>query len=165
MRETGGEIDDVALLAAAERICMRVQDGLSRWFGPYGSMALVNRALTRAQSEHSALAAVTLSSAHAPRIVGLVESSQAHGAAATVDGIVSMLAALADIIARLIGDDLAINILEQSITVSSASVTATGTGAMSPVAEQDPVDHVHTKQLPVDAKTAGDTRQTVKDHD
>lgn len=113
-RELRGGADDAAVVEAAERVCARVADGLSRWFGPYGSLALITRALVRARAHHPALAGVAATAAHPPCLTGLAESARAHGAKATAEGVVAVLAALAELIGRLIGDDLAASLFEQS---------------------------------------------------
>lgn len=121
--EARGESTDDALVAAAERVCVLVSEGISRWFGPYGSLALVTRALTRAQADHPSLASVTIATESSWRVTGLAESAKTHGANATVEGVVAMLAALTELIGRLIGDDLATNLLEQSVAMAPSSDT------------------------------------------
>jgi hypothetical protein len=114
-RELHGETSDDATVLAAERICVLVTGGLSRWFGQYGSHALVTRALASVQGRHPVLRRVTVTEAH--QVSGLADTVSAHGADATIEGIIAMVAALADLIGRLIGDDLAMLLLEQSTTV------------------------------------------------
>ena len=131
-REAPSDGDDAALLAAVERLCLRVPAGLSRWFGTYGSRALLTRALAKAQEGHPSLAGVTVTSAQSPGVVGLAESALAHGAKTTAEGIVAMLAALADLIGRLIGDDLVPYLLEQSTAASAAGEPEAPGGASAP---------------------------------
>ena len=131
-REVQSDGDDDALLAAAEQLCLRVPDGLSRWFGKYGSRALLTRALAKVQREHPSLAGVTVTSAQSPCFAGLGESARTHGAKTTAEGIVAMLAALADLMGRLIGDDLVPNLLEQSTAASAAGEPEAPGGASAP---------------------------------
>lgn len=119
-RESGGGADDAALVAAAERVCTRLSDGLSRLFGPYGSRALFTRALARAKVAHASLSAVMVSPAPSVCLTGLTESARAHGVKATAAGIIDMVAALGDLIGRLIGDDLAVKLLDQSTAMTPA---------------------------------------------
>jgi hypothetical protein len=112
--------DDAALIASAERICGCVPDGLARWFGPYGSLALVSRALAIAEASHPALAAVSVSTSPAPRLIGVSASAKSYGTAATSDAIITLLATLYELLGRLIGDDMALVLLEQC-AVPSAS--------------------------------------------
>ncbi len=131
-RELAGTSDDAARVAAAERICLRVSEGLSRWFGTFGSRALIARALVRAQASHPALAAVTSADEPAPCLSGLAESARAHGAQAATDGVITLLAALADLIGRLIGDDLAASLLDQSAIVQPINGQAVAVGPPAP---------------------------------
>ena len=131
-REASSDGDDAALLAAAERLCLRVPDGLSRWFGMYGSRALLMRALAKAQRDHPSLSGVSVTDAKSPCVVGLAESAHAHGAKSVAEGIVAVLAALADLVGRLIGDDLVVNLLEQSAAASAAGDPMTPGGASAP---------------------------------
>jgi hypothetical protein len=111
--ESGGNASAESTVAAAERVCVRVTTGLSGWFGPYGSHALITRALATARATHPVLAEVTIS--EEPCLSGLSDTARAHGAPAAAEAIVAVVAALGDLLARLIGDDLAIGLLEQSI--------------------------------------------------
>lgn len=126
-----GDADHGAMVAAAERVCTLMPAGMSRWFGPYGSHALMTRALARAAADHPALATVTVDATRNPCLVGLSESATIHGAEAAIAGAVAMLTALATLIGRLIGDDLAGQILEQSLTSPS---TADAVAATTPAA-------------------------------
>ncbi len=47
--------EPVDTAAAAQRICSLLAGGLARWFGPYGSDALIVRALASSQSTHPVL--------------------------------------------------------------------------------------------------------------
>ncbi|MEO7456550.1 MAG: hypothetical protein ABIY52_09840 [Gemmatimonadaceae bacterium] len=116
--EIHGEMSDDATIVAAEQVCTVVTAGLSRWFGAYGSHALVTRALASVQASHPALRGVAMTEAHC--LVGLAESASAHGAMATREGVVAMFAALADLLGRLIGDELALSLLQQSATLPAA---------------------------------------------
>jgi hypothetical protein len=145
--------DPAGEVAAAERVCAEVQDGLSRWFGPYGSHALVSRALARAQTDHASLASVTISSTPPSRLVGIVQSGDPHGATATLEGIAAVLAALADLIAKLIGYDLANSLLDQCIAMSQNGQTAA-----PPSAGNDQSGHSSAR-----ARATGDVPQTVNE--
>jgi hypothetical protein len=115
-RETPKEAVDAGRIDAAERVCAAVSEGLTRWFGLYGGRVLVTRALARARADHRSLGVVSLASEPSPQLVGLAESARAHGVNTTIEGIEAMLAALFDLIARLIGEDLATSLLEQRST-------------------------------------------------
>ncbi len=122
--EMRGETDEAASVAAGDRTCARVSDGLSRWFGPYGARALVTRAIARAKVDHPVLNGVTFTGESARCLTGLAESARLHGASATAEGLVAMLASLADGLGRLIGNDIAENLLEQCVTGSTPTGAA-----------------------------------------
>jgi hypothetical protein len=134
--ETPPDSGDALLVAGAERVCARVADGLSRSFGPYGSLVLVGRALARAQIDYPSLKGVAFTSAQPPSITGLAESARANGAKAVAEGAVGMVATLTDAIGRLIGDDLAVKLLEQSITQSAGAPAVATNGVPQTVKEQ-----------------------------
>jgi hypothetical protein len=137
--------------ASGEQLFARLLAGLSRWFGPYGSAALVTRALVRAQVEHPALASVVVSSTESPSLTGFTESVQAHGSAACASGVVATLTSLAELLGRLIGDDLAASLLEQSaqtLEPSGSVVTAQSANHARP-----------------DASAPDDVPQPVKGHE
>jgi len=121
-RELPAEDDDAALLAAVDRVCGRVVDSLTRWFGPY-ALALLTRALARAQSVQPSLAEISVNSTASPSLSGFGTSATVHGVQATADGAIALLAVLTDLIGRLIGSDLAETLLEQS----APGVSAPGT--------------------------------------
>ncbi len=52
-------------------------------------------------------------------MTGFASVASIGGASAVTDGLVTMIAALADLLGRLIGDDLAIGVLEQCATSSA----------------------------------------------
>ena len=133
MRGAADDVDE--RLAAVELLRSRVHAGLTRWFGAFGTVALVNRALPRAQLDHPSLADVSLSTESTPRRMGVAAGESTHGSQATADGVVAMLMALADLVARLIGDDLAINLLQQSISVSTLRTSAIEASTDEPVTE------------------------------
>ncbi|MDB4882880.1 MAG: hypothetical protein JWL95_1646 [Gemmatimonadetes bacterium] len=130
--------DDAALAEETERVCANVGAGLSRWFGPYGSLALVTRALSGVQAAHTSLAEVTVTTSaltQGPTLTGLTESARVHGTAATTEGVLAVLTALINLIGRLIGDDLASRLFELSITggrTASPNGTTPATGAAQP---------------------------------
>jgi hypothetical protein len=102
-------------LAVAEMVGRQLATTLSRWFGPYGYHALLTRALADALRSHPALGAVRVKSPTDPAIVGLADASAAHGIDATMEGVTTLLATMVDLLGRLIGEDLAMNLMEQAV--------------------------------------------------
>lgn len=111
-RELAANSSADAIGEVAERICTQFTGGLARWFGPFGSHALFTRALARAQATHAALADVTLTDDSCFR--GLDVAAREHSAPVIVDAVVAMFAALGEQLGRMIGDDFALSLLEQS---------------------------------------------------
>ena len=107
------------MAAATERVFGRVSANLSRWFGVDGTDALFARALTRAQADHPALAAVRYSRQSGITLEGLTESADIHGPAAVADAVAAMLTALIELLGRLIGQDMAMRLVEQSVRASA----------------------------------------------
>lgn len=123
-------------LPAAARVGRHLAVELSRWFGPYGYHALLTRALARARREHSVLEAVHVGPPSAPYLNGLEDAAQAHGVAATTAGVQAVLAALIDLLGRLIGDDLAVMLIDQTIRAMAtgpAGVATSTDGSARPL--------------------------------
>ena len=116
-RELRGDRSVGSAVAAAGRVTVQLMGGLSRWFGPYGSQALLTRAIASVQPRHPALSGVTMSESY--RLRGLAESGSEYDAHAVIEAVVAMIASLAELLGRLIGDDLAIALLEQTTTASA----------------------------------------------
>jgi len=116
-----------AVVAATERVYGRVSANLSRWFGTDGTDALFARALVRAQADHPALANVRYSRQSPLCLQGLPETARTHGAAAADDGVAAILTALIELLSRLIGQDIAMRLVEQSLP-ADAPTDARATG-------------------------------------
>lgn len=117
-RERAGDESDAGLARALDRSCSLITAGLSRWFGLYGTRALVARALATAQRDHPSLADVGVSDSDC--LAGVSASARVHGSAVVAEGIVFTIAGLVGLLGRLIGDDLAISLLEQSTMTEAA---------------------------------------------
>jgi hypothetical protein len=116
---------DTAARAAASA-CEHLYRELSRWVGPDGCHALFTRALAQAQAEHPALGKIQLRARSEPYIDGVAATIMAHGDAATADGLESVLVYLVELLGRLIGDDMAMKLIERSILASKRSDAAPG---------------------------------------
>jgi len=101
--------------AATEQVCGRVSANLTRWFGIDGTNALFARALVQAQADHPALANVKYSHQSDVCLERLAESARIHGANAATEGVAAMLTALIELLGRLIGQDIAMRLVEQSV--------------------------------------------------
>ncbi len=120
-QETGGRNGAGAALPPLH--VERVYLGLARWFGPYGALALVTRAVARARIDHTVLADVTVSASAIPHVTGWSEGTSAEDSVATSEAAIAVLEALHESLSRLIGDDLAETLLSQSDRAMVPSIT------------------------------------------
>lgn len=111
----------------ADRLLQVLAEELSRWFGPYGYHALLARALAETRDRHPVLAVVRIRSATEPWLAGLPEAAQLHGADAVTEGVATLLTALIDLLGRVIGEDLAVNLVSRAMMNRSPDDEAEGT--------------------------------------
>ena len=117
-RFEGTESDTPA--RAAAHACDRLYRELSRWVGPDGCHALFTRALAQARSDYPALGQIQLRARSEPYIEGVAETIMAHGDPATAEALESMLVRLIELLGRLIGDDMALKLIERSLAASES---------------------------------------------
>lgn len=91
---------------------------LSRWLGRDGCHALFARALAQATTDYPILEQIQLRARAQPYIDGVAETIMAHGDAATAEGLEWMLVLLVELLGRLIGDDMATKLIEQSVGIA-----------------------------------------------
>lgn len=103
---------------AAAAACDQLYRELSRWVGPDGCHALFTRALVQARVEYTALGQIQLHARSDPYIDGVAESIMAHGDPATTEGLEAMLVNLIELLGRLIGDDMAMKLIERTLAAS-----------------------------------------------
>jgi hypothetical protein len=100
---------------AAAAACDNLYRELSRWVGPDGCHALFTRALAETRTEYpAALVQIQLRARSEPYIDGVAETIMAHGDPVTAEALESMLVRLVELLGRLIGDDMAMKLIEQS---------------------------------------------------
>jgi len=124
---TGSKAEPKAVGAALQRTCLRVSENLRDAMGEDGSNALLARALARTESEHPALKSAYRRHQGGIHLDGVIASVEAHGVAAVTAAIEALLAALVDILGRLIGEDMAIRLIDQD-----APRSRKGNGAKTP---------------------------------
>jgi len=103
---------DTAACAAA---CDDLYRNLSRWVGSDGCHALFKRALAETRAVRPALEQIQLRAHSDPYIDGVADALAEHGEAATADAFESLLFSLVELLGRLIGDDMASKLIEQSL--------------------------------------------------
>jgi len=107
---------------AAADACGHLYRELSRWVGSDGCQALFSRALAQARPHHPALEHIQLHARKDPYIEGVAEAIMAQGDPATADALELMLAHLVQLLSRLIGDDMAMKLIERSLTAGGSGV-------------------------------------------
>jgi len=117
-RSESAEGNSVARAAAAA--CDQLYRELSRWVGSDGCHALFTRALAQARTEYPALGQIQLHARSEPYIDGVAEAIMAHGDPATAEALESMLMSLVELLGRLIGDDMAMKLIERSLAASES---------------------------------------------
>ena len=100
--------EDVAV--AATRMCTELRVGLTRWVGAMGYRALLDRALLLARAEHPALGSLSCHGGDEPVTTAAV---RAHSAAEVATGMVALVAALVELLGRILGEDMAVRLVEQ----------------------------------------------------
>ena len=81
--------------------------------GEAGCTALLARALVRMEGDYPALKSLRRVNEGCLHLDGVVESVEIHGIAAVTTAIEAMLAALMDVLIRLIGEDMAVNLIDR----------------------------------------------------
>ena len=112
------------VIAAAERICVQLQAGLVRWVGTEGYRALLHRVLELARAEHPALRLISCIGSDEQEIAAAV---RAHGAAEVTAGMVALVATLIDVLSRIVGEEMAVELVNQAVAASPRRASNIGT--------------------------------------
>jgi hypothetical protein len=99
------------MAADAEQGCARLRAVLTRWIGADGYRALINRALELARATHPAIAGLQC---QAGNVEGVAAAVGGHSAAEVREGILKLVALLVDLLSRLIGEEMAVRLVEQA---------------------------------------------------
>ena len=110
-QEIAGADEPAAVGAALQRVCTRVADNLRRAVGDDGYNALMARALMRTQADHPVLLDIRRVGKSDIYLDGVVQSVNTRGAAPVRAAIEAIIAAIADVLAGLIGADMVLNLL------------------------------------------------------
>jgi hypothetical protein len=98
--------------AAVQRACTRVVEALCDSMGNDGCDALLARALFRTEAKHPALKDLRRISNGKIHLDGVAASVEAHGEAKVTAAVEALLGAVIDVLGRLIGEDMAIRIID-----------------------------------------------------
>ena len=104
--------DPKAVGAALQRTCARVSQSLRDSMGEDGRSALLVRALARTEADHPALKNIVGLDEGGIQLDGVAASVETHGVAAVTEAIEALLAALIDLLGRLIGEDMATGLID-----------------------------------------------------
>jgi hypothetical protein len=108
--------------AAAERLCTQLRSGLGRWIGADGYRVLLDRALALVRPAHPALGGLSCLGEDNPTTA---TAAQAYGAREVAAGIVALVAALIELLGRIIGDEMAARLVEQTGVASPRRTVST----------------------------------------
>lgn len=109
------------VIAALQRTCLRVSNNLRDSMGDDGCNALLARALTRTEAKNPALTDIRRLHDGGIYLDGVLASVETHGVAAVTASIEALLAALVEILGRLIGEDMAIRLIDHHAAGSPSS--------------------------------------------
>ncbi len=109
----GSEGQSAMVGADLQRTCARVAENLRDAMGEDGCTALLARALARTEHDHPALKDIRRLNNGGIHLDGVVASIETHGAGPVTAAIEALLAALIDVLGRLIGEDMALRIIDQ----------------------------------------------------
>jgi hypothetical protein len=112
--EAAGRAESPATPDAAAAATDRLYRGLSRWIGRDGCHALFTRALAETRMSHPLLEEIELRPGSDRYLDATAPAIMLHGSAAANSALESMLVAVIELLARLIGDDMALKLIEQA---------------------------------------------------
>ena len=102
--------------AAAQRVCDELRVGLGRWVGAEGYRALLDRALVLSVTEHPVLKSI---SCHDGDVLAAVAAARTHGAAQLATGIVTLVTTLTELLGRIVGQEVAVHLVERAAQAGS----------------------------------------------
>lgn len=92
---------------------------LARWIGFDGCHALFMRALAEARIDYPLLESIGLRPRETPYLEGVAETAEKHGARKTDEALEAMLVIVVGVLGRLIGDEMAANLIQRGLPVSA----------------------------------------------
>jgi hypothetical protein len=98
--------------AALTRTCLYVSENLRDSLGEAGWAALLARALARTEADHPALKGIRRQNEDDIDLDCVIASVAAHGVASATAAFEALLAALIEILGRLVGEDMAVRLID-----------------------------------------------------
>ena len=110
-----------AATSDAQRAVERVWDELSKWTGVDGSHALLTRAVALAKAENPGLLRnARVGSRSRSWLEGVADNPSTNGATVGNEGVEFILASLMELLGRLVGNQIAINMLQPCLPDNSS---------------------------------------------
>jgi hypothetical protein len=106
-------LEGAAAAAALQRTCSRVTDNLRDALGRDGCDALFARAMARTEGAHTALKDICRVDSEGVHMDQVGLSIEKHGVGTVHDAIEAFLTAVIDVLGRLVGENLAIGLINQ----------------------------------------------------
>lgn len=107
--------------AGADRLWGGLSVRLGRWIGASGYRALLNRALGIARSEHACLGDLSCIAGEASLVA---TTARTHGAGEVAESMVTVATALIDLLGRIVGEDMAIHLVNQMAAPSPRGIVS-----------------------------------------
>jgi len=123
-RAADGASTPVEFGAAADRMSAQLRESLGRWIGGLGYVALLERALVQARAEHPLLEDVAGNGNDAPVIAAAMREQGAEGPSADL---VALVTELVELLGRIIGNDMAVQLVDRITRPSPRGIVSTET--------------------------------------
>ena len=111
-----------AVAAGADRLWSGLSIRLGRWIGASGYQALLNRELRLARCEHACLNDLSCGGGEATMVA---MTARTHGAGEVAESMVRVATELIDLLGRIVGEDMAIHLLNQTAPPSPRGIVST----------------------------------------
>lgn len=121
-RAAAGATAPVEVAAGADLMCTQLREELGRWIGAGGYRALLERALAGTRSEHPALDGLSCLGGDTQPVAAAL---RAHGAGRLSAGFVALVAELVELLGRIIGAEMAVQLVDQVSIPSPRGVVST----------------------------------------
>jgi hypothetical protein len=111
-RHSAADADDPHAIASLEYRCRRLSDNLRESLGVDGCAALLARALAECEKQHPALKSMRGPDEREIQLQGVPAATAVHGLRTVEAAIEALQMSLAGILARLIGEDMAMRLMD-----------------------------------------------------
>ncbi|MEO8295736.1 MAG: hypothetical protein ABI613_09490 [Gemmatimonadota bacterium] len=102
---------DAAVVTALDNVCLHLRVGISRWIGGDGYRILLDRTLDQVEEEHPVLRRCRLD-------IDGRENTEENRAEEVEKGFVALVSMMVDHLGRVVGEEMAMRLVEQSWELS-----------------------------------------------